>query len=309
MRGMWGVAVSLIAGPCPAQGAPLAADRATKKWSWMIGGVLMLGAGLALAGGRTSLHERSELSMLVTGTIDIEPDGRVSSYALDRPEALPPAVKQVMDHVAPAWTFEPPQVDGKPVRARTAMTARIVAKRDESGKGFSVRVAGATFGKLAKDEFVSGKTLSPPRYPKVAGMSHASGTVYVVVRIGRDGRVEDALVERVNLTVIDSESGMKRWRGMLGKAAVEGAREWTFNPPTRGAEVDAPFWLARVPVSFYVNNAPAPYGQWEVYVPGPRETTRVQAVDASPDTDAFADGGIHPLGGDHPRLLTPLEGA
>ncbi|MDR7135575.1 TonB family protein [Lysobacter niastensis] len=255
------------------------------------------------------MRKQTEASMLVTGAIVIEPDGHVGSYQVDQAEKLPPAATGWMAKAVSAWKFQPIVIDGKAVRARTRMSVRIVAKSQGDGR-YEVRLASASFGEDgAPGEFVSSKELKPPSYPQVAAMSGVRGTVYVVVRIGRDGRVEDAIAEQVNLKVVDSEAGMTRWRNSLAKAAVLGARKWTFNPPTQGEEVDKPFWLARVPVDFYLNDEkPASYGQWEAYIPGPRQSTPwMGAMDASLGADAVAGGGMHPIGAG-PKLLTPLDG-
>lgn len=266
-------------------------------------------AGVALASGPAGVRKQTEASMLVTGTIDIERDGHVGKYEVDQAAKLPPAATGLIAKAVPAWKFQPIVVDGKAVRARTRMSVRIVAKSVDEGR-YEVRVASASFGEDGNPgEFVSSKDLKPPRYPEVAALSGVRGTVYVVVRIGRDGRVEDAIAEQVNLKVVDSETGMTRWRNSLAKSAVLGARKWTFSPPTQGEEAGKPFWLARVPVDFLLHDEkPVQYGQWEAYIPGPRQSTPWPgAMDASLGADAVAAGGMHPIGSG-PKLLTSLDG-
>ena len=58
---------------------------------WGLALVVLLAAGSVLATGPRGVRETAEASMLVTGTVDIEPDGRVSGYRLDRVDELPPA--------------------------------------------------------------------------------------------------------------------------------------------------------------------------------------------------------------------------
>lgn len=266
-------------------------------------------AGVALASGPAGVRKQTEASMLVTGTVDIEPDGRVGGYRLDQAEKVPQAATGMLDKVVTAWKFQPITIDGKAVKARAQMSLRIVA-RPLGEDRYAVRVASANFGEDGNPgEFVSSKDLKPPRYPEVAALSGVRGTVYVVVRIGRDGRVEDAIAEQVNLKVVDSEAGMTRWRSSLAKSAVLGARQWTFTPPTQGEEAGKPFWLARVPVDFLLHDEkPVQYGQWEAYIPGPRQSTPwLGAMDASLGADAVAAGGMHPIGAG-PKLLTPLDG-
>ena len=141
-------------------------------------------------------------------------------------------------------------------------------------------------------------------------MNGVRGTVYVVARIGRDGRVEDAVAEQVNLKVVDSDAGMTQWRNSLAKSAALGARKWTFKPPTQGDEVGRPFWLVRVPVDSVLHDEePVPYGQWEAYIPGPRQSTPwMGAMDASSRAPMrWRAAGCTPSA-PGPKLLTPLDG-
>ncbi|HEY5850318.1 MAG TPA: energy transducer TonB [Lysobacter sp.] len=270
---------------------------------------LMLCFGAAVAAGPGAARKRAESSMLVTGWIHIETDGSVSGYVLDHGDELPPVVTKLLDKAASNWKFEPVQVDGKPVRARTMMSVRLVAKRADDGKGFNVRVAGGNFGIPGGDDSPRKKALNPPIYPLNAADAGIAGTVYVILRVGRDGRIEDAIAEQVNLAVLVSEDGQERWRRVLAKAALDAATRWMFDPPTRGDEADEPFWLVRVPVSFLLPGRQLPkYGEWETYLPGPRQSAPwLGAIDTSLGADAVADGAIQSIGAG-PKLLTPLGG-
>jgi hypothetical protein len=273
-----------------------------------IGVVLLLCAGWALAAGPGVVRKQIESSMLVTGTIDIEPDGRVGGHALDQAEQLPPAVVAFIGRNVPEWKFAPVVVDGKPVRARVSMGLRIVAKRLDEGH-FAIRIRNAGFSEYRPGDYPTSKNMPPPKFPNAALRGNVSGTVYLVVRIGRSGRVEDVAAEQVNLRVVDSEKGMQNWRDLLAKVAEKGARAWEFNPPTSGAELDKPYWLARVPIEFIIGGmekAPK-YGEWQAYVPGPHQ--RIPWLgnnDASPGPDALLAGGVYPIGLG-PQLLTPLD--
>ncbi|MBF6023041.1 energy transducer TonB [Lysobacter niastensis] len=222
---------------------------------------------------------------------------------------MPVAANTMLGKAVKGWKFEPVVIDGKTVRARTKMSVRIVAKPIDENRA-EVRIASANFGEGGNPgEFITSKELAPPKYPEMAAMNGVKGTVYLVVRIGRDGTVEDVIAEQVNLKVVDHESGMTRWRNMLAKTAISTARRWTFNPPTVGEEVGKAFWLARVPVDFLLHDEKlTPYGQWEAYIPGPRASTPwLGAMDAALGADAVAGGGMHPIGSG-PKLLTPLDG-
>ena len=62
---------------------------------------------------------------------------------------------------------------------------------------FTVQIRSAHFGQDRPDEFVTRKeALKPPRYPDEAARTGVGGTVYVVAKVGRDGRIEDAIAER-----------------------------------------------------------------------------------------------------------------
>jgi len=274
-------------------------------WTWAL-------HGDAYAGGRDEIRKQAEMSMLLTGTIDIERDGSVAKYELDNAGKLPAIATRMMDRASATWRFDPIVVDGTPVRARTAMSVRLAATPRENEEGFDVRISAANFGKLADGEWVTSKgRLLRPKYPDLAAASGVRGTVYVIVRIGRDGKVQDAMAEQVNLGSVDrTEAAMQRWRDSLADASLQAARRWTFLPPTRGEEVDAPFWLARVPVSYLLPGDRTPEaGKWETYIPGPRQSAPwLGGLDTSLGADAVAGDGIFPLKGG-PRLLTPLNGS
>lgn len=279
------------------------------KWRFVLGAVLLACMGLAFAAGRGEMRKQAELSMLLGGSIDIERDGSVGMYTLDDTAKLPQAATALLDKATGRWRFEPVLIDGKAVRARTAMSVRLVARPREGSNEYDVRIAAVNFGTPQPDEFVSSNgPLKRPAYPHLAVLSGVRGTVYVIVRIGRDGKVEDAMAEQVNLRVIDSEGGMKRWRDMLTEASLRVARQWKFVPPTKGEEVDAPFWLARVPVDYlFPGDKVSSNGEWQAYIPGPRQTAPwLGGFDTSLGADAVAGGGIFPLKGG-PRLLTPLD--
>jgi hypothetical protein len=281
---------------------------------WLVGLFCILMACAASAEGSAAVRKRIEASMLVTGSIDVMPDGSVSSYAIDQADKLPPAVVDVIQQNVPGWKF---QLDGKQAGAvKARMSLRILAKRADD-KHDSVSISAAQFGENQKvpGENVSYKTRQPPRYPQLAMRSHVSGTVYLLVRVGRNGQVEDAVAEQVNLTVYANDNDMDLFRNDLAKAAVAAARQWTFNTPTIGKHVGDDYWVARVPVNFNMlprgaSEPPVPYGKWRAYVPGPRQlvpwSEKSKLLSGAPD--AVPDGGIYQLN-QGLQLTTQLGGA
>lgn len=263
------------------------------------------------------VRKQVESSLLVKGQIDIEPDGSVSGVAIDREDQLPESVRGFVRESAGRWKFEPVLVDGKAVRARAPMSARLVAKKIE-GDSYQVGIRSVNFeshdaGDPSRVESIE---LNPPRYPVEAFRSGIQGDVYIAVKVGRDGRVMEAVAEQVNLMVFGTEPQMRKSRQILAKGALEEARKWRFRGPTAGARVDDPYWTVRVPVHYRVYDGPVPaapaYGRWEAYIPGPREPLPWADVadQAGFSPDALVEGGVYTAGIDHvPKLLTPLQGS
>jgi len=276
------------------------------KQFW-VGLVLVSCVGVAFAAGPSAVRKQIESSLLVDGTIDINPDGSVAGYALPREKGLPSGIVEMIARVVPRWRFEPIKLANGTTRARATMSLRLVAKMLDK-KNFSVEIRAAQFGGDTPGEALSAKSLmTAPRYPERAARAGVGGTVYTALKIGRDGRVQEAMAEQVNLRVIADEASMGRWRDLLAKAALRAAMHWTFLPPTKGEEVDAPYWSARVPVDFVAPDTKQPdEHQWHAYVPGPRAAIPWRKDDSDAGADALAGGGVYPLDGG-PRLLTALN--
>jgi TonB family protein len=281
------------------------------KFAWIVAALLLCPVA-ADAAKRSEILKQVESSMLVTGTIETRADGSVASTTIDKPEKLPAGVVDFVQQQVAAWKFEPVLVDGKARPARSPMSVRLIAKRLDDDK-YSIGIRNANFSGTApkEGETLTGIKMTPPSYPQNVGMSGASGVVYVVVKVGKDGRVSDAIVEQVNLKTVGHESEMAAWRKSLSNAAMQAARKWTFSTPTKGEQADDEFWSARVPVAFYMDKRfETAYGKWEMYIPGVRQTVPWSDEDRpgfSPD--GLADGGVYMLGTNNgPKLLTPLGG-
>ncbi|MBN6102800.1 TonB family protein [Xanthomonas sp. CFBP 8703] len=285
-------------------------------WRW---GSLLLAlfaaTAFAAGAGPGAVRKQVENSLLVTGKIDIEPDGAVSALAIDREDRLPEGVIRFVRDSVKQWKFEPALRDGKPVPARAPMTLRIVAKRQQ-GDSYQVEIRHASFAAYdPKDpRAVTSLKMAPPSYPEAAYRVGASGSAYLVLKVARDGSVADAAVEQVNLRIVGSESEMKKLREIFAQSALAAARKWTFRPPTEGEDVSKPYWAVRVPVNYSLRDQPnegmdSSYGHWISYVPGPRARapwdTGKDASGFSPDT--LSAGGVYMVDNNGPRLLTPLQ--
>lgn len=281
---------------------------------WWLGAMMAASAMVAFAGNGEELslvRKQAEASMLVTGSLTITTDGAVKGHELEHPEKLPPGVVALIEKTLPTWRFEPVQENGIAHEATAAMSLLVVANKVDEDR-FSVRIRSAQFRETPQvaSDSVSKKRMSPPQYPLDAFFSGVRGTVYLVVRIDREGRVADAAVEQVNLRVIDSEQQMRHWREVLAAPALKAAMRWRFNPPTTGRYVGKAFWSARVPVDYRVEGEGSPkYGDWRPYIPGPRQPiTWLDKFgnDSASSPEALAAGGLYPIG-EGLRLLTPLE--
>ena len=259
------------------------------------------------AGTKADVRKTIEHSMLVTGTIHIGTDGTVVAHHLDNAEKLPPPVRDLIAKALPIYRFEPIKIDGQVVKARAKLGVRVVAKQIEEGK-YQLRIGGVSFGDEGGDEreSVNPIKMTPPIYPPAAYVSGTRGTVYLLLKIGQDGKVQDLAAEQVNLKVLGNERKMEQARKVLADASVEAARKWTFNVPTRGPQVAEPFWSVRVPVDYmFHEDRQVGYGQWEAYVPGPRHTPVWAEDESLQSPDAMIAGMLYTSGAG-PKLITPV---
>ena len=209
------------------------------------------------------------------------------------------------------------QLDSKQDAAvKAKMSLRLLARRIDD-KRDSISISAAQFGEDHKvsGETVSYKTRLSPRYPELALRSRVSGTVYLPARVGRDGQVEDAAAEQVNLAVYASDRDIDLFRNDPAKAALVAARQWTFNTPTTGKHVADGYRVARLPINFNICPRGAfdesvPYGKWQVHVPGTHQlvpwTEKSKLLSGTPD--AIPDSGIYQLD-QGLQLTTSLGGA
>lgn len=284
--------------------------------TWIVAVLIALLPGAAAAATRSELLKQIEYSMLVKGTIETDAAGNVSSAAIEKPGKFPAGLVEYVQQQVAAWKFEPVLVNGQPKRARSNMSLLVVAKRLEK-EGVTIRIRNASFdveglpGAL-HEQMLAPVKMTPPFYPESVAAAGVAGTAYVVVKVGTDGNVQDAVVEQVNLLAMGKEKVMASWRSAFADAALKAARQWTFKPPGQGTQVSAEFWSARVPVAFRMHGADVDrYGKWQVYIPGSRQSIPWWSEDTpSASPDSFADGGVYMLGQDTgPKLLTALDGA
>jgi hypothetical protein len=277
--------------------------------------VLLASIFSAEAADRSKPIEKAEMSMLVSGSIDMRPDGSVERYAIDHADALSPAITQMIGTQVSQWRFEPVLVDGTPVAARTNMSLRIVAKPVDE-KNFNVRIQSASFsgGSDGMDDHMSVLKKSPlgPMVHAMLDTGIDAADLYLALKIGADGKVLDAVVEQVNLFALAGDARMAKVRNILGDSALKVVRQWTFSVPGREPDGE-PYWSGVLPIAFRMSGGSSPatesqaYGHWRAYIPGPCAPVpwRTDGGDNRCESDA-APEGVLSLDNSGPELLTPL---
>ena len=257
-----------------------------------------------------AVQKQVESALYVTGTIDITPAGDVVAHTLDLPEKLPKGIVDMAARLLPQWKFEPIALQGKAI-SRSKMNLLFVGKKLDEGK-YSVELRSATFSGDSPEASVGlapkGRRL--PDYPVGFANAGISGTVFLMVKIGRDGKVINVDASHVNLRAIGSESQMNQWRKALARNSIAVARQWTFVPPKSGPAADKPYWLGTLPFDFYIEGQEPPaYGKWRTYVAGPKALIpwENEKLIAEGSTDALTPNTFHTAGSGR-RLLTPLAG-
>ena len=266
-----------------------------------------------------------EASMVVNGTITVNPDGSVRGYALDKENTLPSYVRQIVQKTVSGWMFVPVKTDGKAVTARTGMTLRLVADWHDKEHA-TIWVAGAEFGcdswrtsreyteTCPSGSMVTEAQRTPPHYPTDAAFHGVGGEVFLVLDVGRDGRVMRAAVRKVDLySMIPRQP---KYRKVLADASLTAARKWKFHVPTVGPEADRDHWIVVVPVRYKFQMSGTgtllrkPRSQWTAYVPGPVNNIPWADEDeggAAGSGDAVAGSGVF-VRDTRFELKTPLAG-
>lgn len=282
--------------------------------------VVLLAGGMPVDAGNgrgvAAVKKQAESSLQVSGTITVAPDGSVLSHTLDPKAPLGAELAGFVDRSVAAWRFKPVLVDGKPVTAKVPMHLRLVATQVGEGK-VNVAIASTWFGNIddvPATDHPRGIRRTPPRYPTDALAMGGKGVVYLIVQVGRDGKVLNVDAEQVNLRVAGTEGQMAQLRKAFTDASTRAARGWQFAAPTTGEAAGKESWLVRVPVEFVLSGPggrPPKDGEWDTYIPGPRNYGMPWAGDslkAAGSPDALPGGGEFPLEQGATLLNPPVRG-
>lgn len=279
--------------------------KAMKAWAALALIAALAASAPAAAQGRGEVRRQAEMSMVVTGSVRVAADGRVEGVSVDREAQVPADVARLIGGAVPRWRFEP--LAQPAPSADVAMTLRVAVRRDpqaQTDDAYIMRIVSASFG---EPEPPFERSTPPPTYPTRAAMQGVPATVYVVARFGRDGKVQESFVEQVNLYRVGTEPQMQWFRKSFADATLAAVRRWSIVPPSQGEEAGKDSWLVRVPVTFVLpDHQDKAYGQWDVYVPGPRQRAPWARQTADLGVDAMAGSGARLLGGGR-RLLSGLD--
>ncbi len=247
------------------------------------------------------MREQVVGAMVLTGTLVVAGDGAVTAHAIDRAVEVPPEVLRHVGRYIPHWRIK--GADGTSGEMR--FSVRVVALPQGGGR-YALSLAGASI-RLARDrdrEPTAEGRLKRPEYPRSHVAKGISGEVVMIVKLGRDGRVEDLVAEQVNLDVVGPADEVAQVRADFAAHTAAAARRWKFRMPIAGPLADEPYLSVRVPVTYDTRPRPG-YGQWMYYVPGPRRPmpwTQTDGVALGADEFDSME-----LVGAGPRLETPLE--
>ena len=239
-------------------------------------------------GSIQAVRATAESALTVTGTIDVDAAGKVVGFTIDQPDKLPAGVVKMANENIPAWTFEATTLPDGVRATRMRMSMLFVAREIKRGE-HRIALRHPTFAPFeAGPQMALASGARGISYPVRAAQYGVTGTVFLMVRVDRSGKVTDALVEQVNLGVVDVESSMATWRKLLGDAALKGTRHMQFEVPDGLFEDGQATIVGRLPVAFVLESRPrAAYGSWSTYVPGPR--AQIPWPEAAALTDTAPD--------------------
>ena len=257
----------------------------------------------------------------VDSMIEIGPEGRIVRYepVTELKEPLATRLRTLAD----SFRFEPVQVDGRPVIARTRMRMHLVAEPAGDGQlkvsvehvGFPDGEAPASDAPIAADSYVHGVARRTPiSYPDAALRAGVSGRVLVALRLAPDGSVADAAVRE---SALFSVTGRERVLGpalaVLERGATEAVRRWRFDVRVpEGAVPSAENLTGLINVEYLLDDHPRP--RPGIWLHETRSAERAppwldpMLAERLPDMADVGDGGHFGAAAPRIRLLTPAKG-
>ena len=189
--------------------------------------LLSVSTTMAIAGDHTQVFAAS-----TRGQLRIDGEGRVAELTLDHKQ-LGEEVMAAVEQRIRAWRFEPVLVDGRPVSVPARMRLDMLALREPGEDGLTLAIRHVAFfdsevAAPATDAAAVRPTMPPPAYPAPLVRLNIGGTVWLVVRLGVDGRVVDVASQAVELRTPRADGPAKQ-QGQareLMRASERAARDW-----------------------------------------------------------------------------------
>lgn len=192
-------------------------------------------AAAAHASGTEAGHGQIEAGMRVRGEITVDTTGNVVGYKLHEEKKLPALVATFVRDSIASWKFQPLALEGSAMAVRNTMELFVVARQRDEQYELRMQAVGFRPTERAHGYEVTVTSLTPPTFPAYAMGTGAAGTVYLLLRVGRDGAVQDVVAEQVNLHVRGSADMLATLRSAFETASVDAARTWRFAPCARRA--------------------------------------------------------------------------
>lgn len=189
-------------------------------------------AASATAGEPASMEDL--MTMRVDGELVVDATGKVESHTLKT--TLDPKLTALIEQAIPRWSFFPPVVDGKPVRARSGMRITLAAREDDAG-AFTVKIDNVVFTPPGVEPEQPGTGDDVPKVGKRGKMPNfprykVNGLVTIAMRFKPDGSVADIAPTQCSLYFAGGSEVVKEraCREMEGNA-VRALRSWKFEVP------------------------------------------------------------------------------
>lgn len=275
-------------------------------WGLLLAIGMFTMTGLASAQEPAGVVETGDLrnqvvgSMRLTGTLAVGADGAITAYAIDHSKKVPPEVLRHVARYVPLW-----RVMKSGGAGNKRFSVRVMATPRGDGY-FALSLVGASIMEKQRpeEEITIDRPRKRPSYPRSLARIGVSGTVYVVLKVGRDGEAEDFVTEQVNLNFVGSPEEVVKARADFAAHTAAAVRQWRFRFPKAGPYADQPYLVVRVPVDYIINGRGG-YAEWEYYVPGPRRA--VPWVQEDGMALGAGEAGVPQVLGMGPRMETPLE--
>lgn len=210
---------------------------------------------LALLAGSALAEEPRIYAAYTTGELVVDAEGRVTSVTLDHKD-LGAKVMAAFEQKIRAWRFEPVITDGRPAEARARMSLGLLVRERTEDTAVTLEVRAVSFrdppdpgqveatGIDALGAKAVGLRLPPPIFPGSPRRAGVGATLWLLVKVGADGRVEKMGLQAAELMSLETIT--PEWQDshlqQFVAAAEKATRKWRL-PAFAGVDV-------RVPMTF-----------------------------------------------------------